>query len=503
MKIEYDRLDESFFKRCSGILLHISSLPSPYGIGTLGEKAYDFVDFLELSGQRLWQILPINPTGFGDSPYQSFSLYAGNPYLIDLEKLIELGLLDRSFVESFDLGNDIENVDYYLMYKNKLSILKTAYEKNIAKKIVDIDRFLMLNSHWAIDYAEFMALKNKLNGAARSSWPIEYKRREKNQMDYFRKCYEFEINFHIFMQAVFYEQYFKLKEYANSKGIKIVGDIPIYAADDSCDIWISPKYFQLDEDLNKKFVGGCPPDAFSKTGQLWGNPTYDWKNLEADNFDWWIRRLRHSGFLYDIIRIDHFRGFESFWQVANSEETAENGEWIKAPGYELFEKIENELPHLEIIAEDLGFMTKEVIDFRKHTGYPGMKVLQFAWDRNSESDILPHNIDYNWTVYTGTHDNDTTLGFFESAPKSVRDYAIDYLKLTKDEGYTWGFIRACWATNAKYAIAPMQDFLVLDSSARMNEPSTLGNWTWRAKEEAFTDKLAKKIKDMTILYSRY
>ena len=487
-------------ERGSGIIMHITSLPNKYGIGSFGKEAFNFVDFLKNAGQKYWQVLPLGPTGYGDSPYQCFSAFAGNPYFIGLDLLVKDGLLSLEDIENIDLGKEKERVDYYKIFKNKMEILKKAYKNNKES----LEEFKLENKNWIEDYGLFMALKTKFNLKAWYTWDKNIRFREKEAMDKYKKELEDEIGYWTFLQYVFHKQWSSLKEYATSNGIKIIGDIPIYVAGDSCDVWSNHKMFLLDEELVPLRVAGCPPDYFSETGQLWGNPLYDWEYLDKNNYIWWINRIKTSLKLYDLVRIDHFRGFEAFWSIPYGDETAINGEWVKGPGVRLFNKIKEELGEVNIIAEDLGLLTQEVIDFLKETGFPGMKVLQFAFSRDYESQYVPHNHIKNCVVYTGTHDNDTFLGWFQDEKnKGDVEYAKEYLKLSKEEGYNWGFIRGAWSSVAALAIAPMQDFLGLDNNYRMNKPSIAeNNWTWRAREEQLNEDLEIKIKKLTELYKR-
>lgn len=490
-------------ERSSGILMHITSLPSPYGIGSFGKEAYDFVDFLGKSGQRYWQVLPLGLTGYGDSPYQSFSAFAGNPYFIDLEMLTTEGLLEKKEYENLDFGNDVEKVDYKKIFYNKMPVLRKAYERGVGRYTEEIKRFRKENRDWIKDFALYMAVKSEFHLKSWQEWDKDIKLRKESAIAYYEEKLDYEIDYWIFLQYLFAKQWTDLKSYANDRGIKIIGDIPIYVAPDSADTWANSEIFQLDEEKKPIVVGGCPPDAFSDTGQLWGNPLYKWELLEERNFDWWIKRIESNMKLFDVMRIDHFRGFESYWEVPFKEETAVNGKWIKGPGMKLFNAINNALENVKIIAEDLGYLTEKVIRLREETGYPGMKVLQFAFDTREESDYLPHNYNENSVVYTGTHDNDTASGWLKTAKKSDIDHAIKYLKLNEEEGYHWGFIRGAWSSVANTSIAQMQDFLALDSEARMNIPSTIGgNWQWRVKKEYLTNELAKKINDITNLYGR-
>ena len=489
--------------RSSGILMHITSLPSPYGIGTFGKEAYEFVDFLVKAGQKYWQILPIGPTGAGDSPYQSFSTFAGNPYFIDFDLLAEEGLLQKEDYEKVDFGDNIEKVDYEKIFNNKMPILRIAFENSKGKYGDEIKEFRQENKEWLEDYALYMAVKSKFELKSWQEWDEDIKLRDKNALERYKEELKEEVDYWVFLQYLFFKQWADLKRYANTNGIKIIGDIPIYVAEDSADTWANSEVFLLDEDKRPIKVSGCPPDAFSATGQLWGNPIYDWDYLESTDYKWWIDRIKGNINLYDVTRIDHFRGFESFWQIPYGEETAVNGEWVKGPGIKLFNAVKEALGEVDIIAEDLGYLTEEVIDFRIDSGYPGMKVLEFAFDTREESDYLPHNYDKNCVVYTGTHDNDTVMGWFENTKKSDINLAKRYLKLNKKEGYNWGFIRGALSSVGNLAVAQLQDYLGLGSEARMNIPSTLGgNWQWRVKQEVLTNKLAQKINKITKLYGR-
>ncbi|MCT4606905.1 MAG: 4-alpha-glucanotransferase [Marinisporobacter sp.] len=489
--------------RSSGILMHITSLPSSYGIGTFGKEAYEFVDFLVKAGQKYWQLLPLGATGYGDSPYQSFSAFAGNPYFIDFEWLEKDGLLEKEDYIHLDFGKDREKVDYEKIFKNKRIVLRKAFENGKEKYEEELKSFQKENNDWVEDYALYMAVKNEFQLKPWQEWDEDIKLRKEEVVKHYKEILKEEINYWVFLQLLFFKQWGNLKQYANEKGIRIIGDIPIYVAEDSADTWANSEIFLLDEEKKPIKVAGCPPDAFSETGQLWGNPIYRWDDLEKTGYGWWIQRIKGSYKLYDVLRIDHFRGFESFWQVSYGEETAVNGEWVKGPGSKLFHAIKKSLGEIDVIAEDLGYLTQEVINFREETGYPGMKVLQFAFDTREESDYLPHNYDENCIVYTGTHDNDTACGWFENTKKSDVDFAIKYLNLNEEEGYHWGFIRGAWSSIGNLVVAQMQDFLGLGTEARMNIPSTIGgNWQWRVKKEDLTDELAKKIDTITKLYGR-
>ena len=491
--------------RSSGILMHISSLPSDYGIGDFGKGAYDFVDFLVKAKQKNWQILPLGVTGYGDSPYQCFSAFAGNPYFIDLDELIELKLLTLQDVKNVDqgLGQDPNNVDFGILYKNKMGLLRTAYKRINNEITEDLKGFCQENIHWLKEFALYMAIKAHNGNKSWLEWDEAYKNAKSKEVADFGENNEEEIYFWVFTQYFFSRQWKKLKEFANESGINIIGDLPIYVSEDSSDVWSNPSLFNLDEELLPITVSGCPPDAFSDTGQLWGNPIYNWEAMENDGYKWWIKRIKHSFELFDVLRIDHFRGFEAYWEVKYGSETAINGKWVKGPGMKLFRKIKEELGELDIIAEDLGFLTEEVHEMMKESGFPGMKVLQFAFDTREESDYLPHNYNDNCVVYTGTHDNHTAMGWFENVPKDDFIYAVKYLKLNYDEGLNWGLIRGAWSSIAYLAIAPMQDFLGLGDEARINVPSTIGtNWTWRMSKSDLTDSLAKRISGLNTIYGR-
>ncbi len=493
--------------RKSGILLPISALPSKYGIGTFSKEAYAFVDFLCEAGQKLWQILPLGPTSYGDSPYQSFSTFAGNPYYIDLEELTEWGYLTKKECEACDFGTEPSVVDYEKIYKNRFKLLKKAYKRAVEKKGLskdaDYQEFLKEQQDWLPDYALFMALKEAHDGACFMEWEEELRLRKKDALKQCEKKYEVEVDFYCFLQYLFFSQWEKLKAYANEKGIEIVGDIPIYVAFDSADTWSNPGLFQLDEKGYPTAVAGCPPDAFSATGQLWGNPLYDWEYHKKTEYAWWMKRLSHCFALYDVVRVDHFRGFDAYWAVPYGDETAVGGKWKKGPGYDLFATMKKKLGDKNVIAEDLGFLTKSVLRLVKRCGYPGMKILQFAFDSKEESDYLPHNYPQNCVVYTGTHDNDTTLNWYRTLPKADRDFAKEYLQIPRGKKEVqWEFIRAALASVADTAIIPMQDYLGLGKEARFNTPSTLGgNWVWRMTDVE-NPILAKRIQTICKLYGR-
>lgn len=489
--------------RASGILMHISSLPSEYGIGTMGWEARRFVNFLVEAGQTYWQILPICPTSYGDSPYQSFSSFAGNPYFIDLELLCREKYLTKQECESYFWGEKQTEADYGVLYENRYDLLKRAYARFSEKEPKGFASFCEKEKNWLDDYAIFMALKDANGGAPWHEWKKELKFRQKEALDEAEQEYSQEIRFHKMLQYFFFWQWRSLKAYANKKGISIIGDVPIYVAGDSADVWAHPDQFYLDEELNPIEVAGCPPDAFSEDGQLWGNPLFRWDVMKKDGYRWWIERINAMSKLYDVVRIDHFRGFDSYYAIPAEDATAKNGVWKTGPGMDLFHALEKELGRLNIIIEDLGFLTPSVKKLVKDSGFPGMKVLQFAFDTREESDYLPHNYERHSVVYTGTHDNSTVLGWMRTAPKDSVKLAKKYLNLNKLEGYHWGMMRGAWASVSELAIVPMQDILGLDDAARMNTPSTLGcNWKWRIKPKQITRQLAQKVRKYMKLYGR-
>lgn len=488
--------------RASGVLMHISSLPGNTGIGTLGEEAYKFIDFLKASGQTYWQVLPLCPTGYGDSPYQSFSTFAGNPYFIDFDFLCKDGLLKKEDYSHIDWGDNAEKVDFEKIFNNRFVVLKKAFENFVSDD--DYINFCKENDFWLDDFALYMALKDKNHGRPWNEWEKDIVLRKKDVIATVKKELNSEIEFYKAIQFFFFKQWMQLKCYANSSGIKIIGDIPIYVAGDSADVWANPKQFLLDEDCNPIDVAGCPPDAFSDEGQLWGNPLYNWDYMKKDGYSWWKKRIEHLCNMCDIIRIDHFRGFESYYCIPSDSKTAKIGEWRKGPGIEFFREIEKSLGKKEIIAEDLGFLTPAVKKMLKQSKYPGMKVLQFAFDTDEENDYLLHNFTKNSVAYTGTHDNDTIIGYMtKTAPRKTRKRARDYLSLTRKEGYNWGMMKAVLSSNSDTAIVTMQDLLGLGNDARMNYPSTTnGNWQWRANSDYITEELTAKLLYYTGLYQR-
>ena len=490
-------------KRKSGILLPIFSLPSKYGIGALSKEAYEFVDFLKKAGQSYWQILPLGPTGYGDSPYQSFSTFAGNPYFIDLEELIQDGYLTKEECKAPVWSGHPCYVDYDKIFDARFVLLRKAYERSKANPPADMELFLQENALWVEDYALFMALKDGFEGKAWNEWPEDIKLRNPKALAKYRKQYEDDIRYYIFQQYYFAKQWKALKEYANQKGISIVGDIPIYVAFDSADTWANPELFQLDDLCTPIAVAGCPPDFFSATGQLWGNPLYRWDYHKKTGYDWWMRRMAHCFGLYDVVRIDHFRGFDEYYSIPYGDPTAEFGHWEKGPGYELFDVMKKKLGKKEVIAEDLGFLTPSVLKLVAKTGYPGMKIIEFAFDDDEQNAYLPHNYKQNCIVYTGTHDNDTVLGWYQSLGRKSRAFAKRYVGIQGRKEVNWQFIRLAMASVADTCIIPMQDYLGLGKEARINTPSTLGtNWKWRMAEGALSEELAARIYEMTKTYAR-
>ncbi|MFG6372811.1 MAG: 4-alpha-glucanotransferase [Oscillospiraceae bacterium] len=490
--------------RRAGILMPISSLPSPYGIGTMGAEARAFVDFLAEGGQSCWQLLPIGPTGFGDSPYQSFSSFAGNPYFIDLDMLAGEGLLERAEYEGLSWGDDPARVDYGLLYQTRYPVLRKACRRLLEQGREDFFRFCAAEEDWLEDYALFMALKDKHGGVSWFDWEPELRLREPAALNKAKKELAVECAFWKAVQYLFFRQWKALKDYANLKGVSLLGDLPIYAAGDSADVWADQDQFQLDKEGRPTEVAGCPPDSFSADGQLWGNPLFDWEGMKKDGYSWWLRRIAFQFRLYDTLRIDHFRGFDSYYAIPYGETTAKNGRWRPGPGIEFFRRVNETLGEKDIIAEDLGFLTPSVRQLLKDSGYPGMKILEFAFDsRDGGNDYLPHCYTSHCVVYTGTHDNDTIMGWVATAPKEDVAFARDYLRLTEEEGYHWGMMRAAWASVAELAVMQFQDLLGLDSESRMNIPSTLGtNWQWRTLPGTYDHALAQRLRREVALYQR-
>lgn len=494
------------FPRSSGVLLHPTSLPSRFGIGDFGEGAYRFVDFLQRSGQSIWQLLPLGPTGYGNSPYASYSAFAGNTLLISLDHLVTDGFLDESDIADLPAFSD-KGVEFDRVREYKTSLLLKSFDRFRTAGRVDLvhafELFCRGHQDWLNDFALFLALKDAHGGVIWTKWEDSLARRERQRLAAAQVTFSKEIEFHKFTQFLFFKQWLKLKEYANHRGVKILGDIPIFVAQDAADVWTEPHQFKLDEDLNPLVVAGVPPDYFSKTGQLWGNPIYDWDYMLADGFKWWIRRVKATFELVDLVRIDHFRGFEACWEIPAGDETAERGQWVEAPGKELFTAIRTALGELPIIAEDLGVITPDVEKLRDDLDLPGMRVLQFGFGSDPANLNLPHQYRRDVVAYTGTHDNDTTIGWFESLDSSgIRDFCLKYLKADGAE-INWDFIRAVFSSVANLAIVPLQDLLGLGNEARMNLPNTIdGNWSWRFEEKVLTDNLAQRLKELSHLYGR-
>ena len=482
----------------------ISSLPSPCGIGTLGAEARKFADFLAAAGQSCWQILPAGPTSYGDSPYQSFSSFAGNPYFIDLDLLAEDGLLEEAEYKNLNWGDDPQYVDYGLMYETRYPVLHKACDRLLAQDRPDFAVFCQEQKDWLEDYALFMALKDAHSGASWFTWPEDIRLRRPDALEKVRSELSGEIAFWKAVQYLFFGQWNAWKDYVNGLGITVIGDLPIYVSGDSADVWASPDQFQLDEKGLPTEVAGCPPDAFTADGQLWGNPLFNWERMKEDGYAWWLRRIAFQFQLYDTLRIDHFRGFDQYFAVPYGDSNALRGRWKPGPGIDFFKAVNRALGKKDIIAEDLGFMTPSVKKLLRDSGYPGMKILEFAFDsRDAESDYLPHRYPTHCVVYAGTHDNDTIQGWMASAPKKDVSFAKAYLRLSKREGYHWGMMRSAWASPADLAVMQFQDLLGLGSEARMNTPSTLGNnWKWRALPGTFDEKLSKRLRREMKVYQR-
>lgn len=502
-------------ERKSGILMPVSSLPSPYGIGAFSKEAYEFVDFLEKAGQTYWQLLPLGQTGYGDSPYQSFSTFAGNPYFIDLDLLAEAGYLDEQELAEADFGSDPEQISYDKIYSGRFRILRMAYHnspyalqvaecwKGHQEETAAFEAFIEKHAAWLPDYALYSAIKNQFGGKSLSDWEDDIRLRRPEAMKAYQSELADEIRFYEFQQYLFRKQWSALKRYANERGIRMIGDIPIYVASDSADTWANPELFQFDGQGRPSAVAGCPPDSFSATGQLWGNPLYRWDYHKETGYKWWLERLSACFELYDVVRIDHFRGFDEYFAIPYGDTTAENGKWMPGPGMDIMNAIKAKFGDRPIIAEDLGFLTPTVLKLVKDTGYPGMKLLQFAFDSREPGDYLPHNYPHNCVLYTGTHDNDTVMGWKNHVSPEDLDFARRYLNIHPEDALNWVMIRAAFTSVADTAIIPMQDYLGLGSEARINTPSTLGgNWQWRMTSDAIEPELAGRIREMTELYGR-
>ena len=490
-------------KRSSGILLHISSLPSPYGIGTLGREARAFADFLKKAGQSYWQVLPVGQTGYGNSPYQPFSTFAGNPYFIDLDTLIEDGLLTQADLDGASWGEDPRTVNYGCVYERRFEILWRAFARAEERGLSEAEAFFAENAGWLDDYALFMAVKAHFSMRSWLEWDDDIRLRQPEAMARYRSLLSGQIRFYAYLQYLFFKQWKAFRAYVNRLGIALIGDLPIYVSPDSSDVWANPACFLLDENALFTAVAGVPPDYFSATGQLWGNPLYNWDYHKKTGYAWWLERVAASAELFDTLRIDHFRGFESYWSVPRGEETAERGAWEKGPGMELVGAIKARFPELSIIAEDLGIVTDGVRELLSASGFPGMKVLQFAFGSGEGNEHLPHTYTRNCVCYTGTHDNDTLAGWLAAVGGSELSFATEYLGLNEREGYAWGVIRGGLSSAADLFIAPMQDYLGLGADCRMNRPSTLcGNWAWRLTAGEASDALAERLRRAAAIYGR-
>ena len=491
-------------KRSCGILLPVFALPSPYGIGTLGQAAYDFVDFLRQAGQSWWQMLPLGPTGYGDSPYQSFSSYAGNPYFIDLDLLRRDGLLTAQEIASLAWGSDPARVDYAALYENRFVLLQKAAERGWARDRAEVQLFARQNAQWLPDYALYMAVKRHFDEKPWTQWPDEAIRlRKPEAMAQYRQMLASDIRMFTYSQFLFFRQWNALRAYAHEQGVGIIGDLPIYVSMDSADVWAEPAFFQLDSDGYPTETAGVPPDCFSRDGQLWGNPLYRWEAMKADGYGWWIRRVDGAAKLYDMLRIDHFRGFESYWAVPYGDTTAKNGHWVKGPGMDLVQVLLNWFPQMQFIAEDLGFLTPEVRELLADSGLPGMKVLEFAFDSREPSNYLPHLYTPHCVCYTGTHDNAPLPAWKEEADPDDLALAVQYLGLNEEEGFHWGVLRGGMSSVAELFMAQMQDYLGLGAESRINTPGEpVGNWQWRLHPGQLTAALSRRMAHMARLYGR-
>ena len=479
--------------------MHITSLPSPYGIGSMGQAAFDFVDFLKKAKQTYWQILPINPPGYGDSPYQAFSTFAGNPYLIDLEQFVDCGWLRREELAGIKWGERDDQVDYSVMYTQRLRVLRMAWNRFRKEPPADVAVYIAQEQAWLDEYVLFMAVKAHFGDGPWTEWPLDIRLHQPEAMAHYRALLQDEIEFQCFMQYCFHVQWQRLRSYAHENGIRIIGDIPIYVPLDSADVWSHPENFQLTRTRRPRVVAGCPPDGFSANGQYWGNPIYDWDRMEQNGFSWWMDRLHAAGQNFDVVRIDHFRGIESYWSIPAVNRTARKGEWVKGPGMKLIRAIQKNCPDTEFIAEDLGFLTPEVRALVKKSGFPGMKVLEFAFDPREPSNYLPHKYEENCICYTGTHDNETLVQWCEGLDANSDAYARDYLHIGPEDDLAGAIIEAGMQSKAQLFVMQMQDYLRLGKEARMNEPGKLlpSNWRWRMLPGAANDALAEKIAGLT------
>ncbi len=491
--------------RASGILLHPTSLPGPDGIGDLGPEAYRWVDFLEHTGTQFWQILPLGPTGYGDSPYQCFSAFAGNPYLISMTFLLDQGLLTKSDLSDRP-GFPLEKVDYGPVIEWKLKILKISFGNFQSGDHPDLQlafkAYQENEREWLEPFTLFMAIKTQQNYVAWDKWPEDLRKRKREALDQFKSDFPEEIKLQAYMQFLFHRQWQALRAYAHEKGIRIIGDIPIFVAYDSADVWVNKHLFSLDKEDLPEVVAGVPPDYFSKTGQLWGNPLYKWEVHKATGYAWWLKRMQAVLNQVDIVRLDHFRGFEAYWEIPYGNETAVEGQWVQGPGKDFFRVVKKELGELPIIAEDLGVITKKVKKMREKFNLPGMKILQFAFASDPDDDFLPHNFPKNCVAYTGTHDNNTTRGWYDSAPEREKDFCRRYFARSGQD-IAWSMIRVLWQSKAAWVLAPMQDFLNLGQWARMNYPGNpSGNWNWRMHPDVINEGLIARLYETNYLYGR-
>lgn len=486
--------DKKIHERGAGILLPISSLPSDYGIGTLGAEAFRFIDFLKSAGQKYWQVLPVGPTSYGDSPYQSFSAFAGNPYFIDLDLLIAEGLLTKREVSRVKWQDNCTTVDYDRLFQNRFQVLQTAFRNSNHQESEAYQNFCETNMGWLENYSLYMALKTYFKNQEWSLWPKDIKQREPEAMQRYGELLKKEIDFWKFCQYKFYAQWDAMLAYAHENGVRIIGDIPIYLAMDSADVWANPHLFQLDKKLRPKKVAGVPPDDFSADGQLWGNPLYDWKAMEADGFAWWKKRMTYASRLYDFIRIDHFIGIVRYFAIPAGDPTAVNGIYKKGPGKKLTDAINSVIDSSRIIAEDLGVVVDSVVKLRNQNDYPGMKIMQFGFNGDPNNDHFPENYTENTIVYGGTHDNETIFGFFQNQNEWVQNYTMEYLGVKQIKQIPWGMVKKAYSGVARTVIFQAQDLLCLDNDARMNFPSTLGgNWRWRLRKNQMGKGLAARL----------
>ena len=481
--------------KSSGILLPIPSLPSAYGIGDLGKEAYAFIDFLKKAGQKYWQILPIGPCGYGDSPYQSFSSFAGNPYLIDPERLMEEGLLRKEEISSIHWGDTASRTDYGILYEKRLPLLRRAFERFRTEQEAELTEYIRKEGEWLSEYALFMAVKKKFGGGPWTEWPKDIRLHKKDAVESYRSELSEEVEFQCFLQYEFDRQWQSVLDHAHQNGIRIIGDIPIYVPLDSADVWTAPENYQLKRTRRPRVVAGCPPDAFSKNGQYWGNPIYDWEKMKNDGFSWWLMRIGSAKRHFDVVRIDHFRGLESYWSIPAENKTARKGHWEKGPGKAFVDAVKSAFPDMEFIAEDLGYLTPEVMELVRYSGWPGMKVLEFAFDPREPGMYLPHAYPENCVCYTGTHDNETLMQWCEGQSEEVIAYARNYLKITEDDDLAEAIIQAGLHSKAGLFIVQMQDYLRLGKGSRMNHPGRLlpENWSWRLVPGQLTDELCDEI----------